>query len=112
MPPKSDATIAMEDVKNRFAFHPATETTGPQHDAVRADAGRLAQKWQKTLPPGRHKSLALTALQEAMMWANASVACDQPAASSDVPAPQPEPKPTKAAPAKKSTRRVTRRAKT
>lgn len=105
---------ALEDVKNRFAFHPATETTGPQHDALRADCLRLATKLQKTLPDGRHKSLALTALQEAMMWGNAAIACDSPAESPAAPAP---PRKTaakktakktaaKKAPARQVTRRV------
>lgn len=102
---KSPQTLLLEDVKNRFAFHPATEVTGPQHDAVRADLGRLAAKMAKTLPDGREKSLVLTHLEEAMFWANAAIA--RHGGSSGDPAPPAE----KAAPAKKTTRRVTRRSK-
>lgn len=120
---KSPQTRALEDVKRRFAFHPATETTGPQHDAVRADLGRLAAKMVKTLPDGREKSLVLTHLEEAMFWGNAAIA--RHGESSDAPAPQreqgtdvTEPPAAKrraaavkaGAPAAKTARRVTRRA--
>lgn len=102
---KSPQQKLLEDVKNRFKFHPSTEVTGPQHDAVRADLGRLALKVAKNLPISREQSLALTHLEEAMFWANAAIARNpQPdAASSDAPA-------EKKAPAKKTTRRVTRTA--
>lgn len=104
---KSPLTLLLEDVKNRFAFHPATEVTGSQHDAVRRDLSRVAQGLAKLLPDGREKSLALTKLEEAMFWANASIA-RQPAESSADPAPQPAAeKPA----AKKTARRVTRRTK-
>jgi hypothetical protein len=96
------------EIESRFGFHPATEVTGPQHDAVRADLRRVALKFQKTLPEGRHKAMALTKLQEAMWAANAAIACDtrpevpvgnSPVESSAAPADQPE-----------KARRVSRRA--
>lgn len=60
----------------RFKFHPVTERTGPIHDAVRSEVLELADTLTTLVPAGRHRSLMLTALQEAMMWANAAVACD------------------------------------
>lgn len=69
------------DIENRFAFHPATEVTGPKHDAVRAACRTLAHYLSGELPEGRHKALSLTALQESMMWANAAIACDTKADS-------------------------------
>lgn len=101
----------VQDVENRFAFHPATEVTGPQHDAVRADLKRLALKFVKTLPPGRHKSMALTHLQEAMWAANAAIACDTPAAPEAPAEAKPAAKKTaakKTAEPAKPRRRVTR----
>lgn len=66
-----------DEILNRFAFHPATEVTGPQHDRVRALFSELATEiTQGLVPAGRHQSLALTSLQESMMWCNAAVACD------------------------------------
>jgi hypothetical protein len=71
-------TRRSDDIENRFGFHPATAETGPQHDAVRAKFRALAHDLSCSLPNGRHQSLALTALQEAMMWSNAAIACDTP----------------------------------
>ena len=69
----------LDAVMDRFAFHPATEKTGPLHDEVRLLHSKLARKIQSGLvPAGRHQSLALTALQESMMWCNAAIACDSP----------------------------------
>lgn len=64
------------EIANRFAYHPATIVTGPLHDSVRAQMHRTADFLIDTCPDGRHLSLALTALQESMMWANAAIACD------------------------------------
>lgn len=62
------------DIENRFAYHPATTTTGPKHDDVRAVLLRVALKMQRDLPDGREKSLVLTKLEETMFWANAAIA--------------------------------------
>lgn len=70
------AQSGQKDILDRFAFHPATETTGPQHDAIRTKHASLAKHILKAVPAGRHQSLALTALQESMMWCNAAIACD------------------------------------
>ncbi len=71
------------DIENRFSYHPATEVTGPRHDSVRAAYRTLAHFIAGQTPPGRHQSLALTALQESMMWANAAIACDTPTEASE-----------------------------
>lgn len=63
------------DVKNWFEFHPATETTGPLHDSVRAEFRKLALDLYDTLPEGPDRSVALRKLQEAMWAANACIAC-------------------------------------
>jgi hypothetical protein len=67
-----------DGVLDRFAFHPATEVTGPIHDGIRELFAETAKEVMGRVPRGRHQSLALTALQEAMMWCNAAVACDHP----------------------------------
>lgn len=61
---------------DRFRFHPATEVTGPLHDRARSAVSSAAATLCALVPDGRHRSLMLTALQEAMMWANAGIACD------------------------------------
>ena len=68
-----------DEVANRFAYHPATFRTAPMHDQTRRLYDDLAGYVLDSVPAGRHQSLALTALQESMMWANAAIACDTPA---------------------------------
>lgn len=68
---RSTPTTGLEE---RFTFHPATPETGPAHDAVRSRCRELASWFDEVLPDSREKSLALTAVQEAMMWANGAVA--------------------------------------
>jgi hypothetical protein len=62
------------DLANRFKFHPATETTGPTHDNVRYHCFTMAEWLNDVLPEGREKSLAITKLEEVMMWSNAAIA--------------------------------------
>lgn len=63
-----------EEIAERFSFHPGTKITGPKHDEVRAKLRGLALWVLDDIPDSRERSLALTALQEAMMWCNAAVA--------------------------------------
>lgn len=62
------------DIISRFSFHPATENTGPKHDRVRTICEILAHNLNDLLPEGREKSLAITHLEEVMMWSNAAIA--------------------------------------
>lgn len=66
----------LDEVLDRFAFHPANETTRPMHETTREEFANLVEYVVSELPPGRHKSLALTALQQAQMWCNAAIAID------------------------------------
>jgi hypothetical protein len=67
-----------EQILNNLTYHPVTDATKPQFEMNRASVRELALDWEARLPKGRHASLAQTALQEALMWANAAVACDTP----------------------------------
>ncbi len=64
------------DVKNRFEYHPPADGTLPLFERNRARYLELALQITEEIPPGRHQSLALTALQESLMWSNAGIACD------------------------------------
>lgn len=67
MPSKSE-------IHNRFGYHRATADSAPKHADVRGHFEAFAQWVARELPDGREQSLALTALQEAMMWSNAAIA--------------------------------------
>lgn len=63
------------DIANRFAFHAApTEEKRDEHTSVRQQCRALADFLNEKLPEGREKSLAVTHLEEVMMWSNAALA--------------------------------------
>jgi len=66
--------LDIADLENRFAYHPADAPTGEQHDHVRQICLSAALDFNDRVPEGREKSLAITRLEEAMMWANAAIA--------------------------------------
>lgn len=70
--------IGLAEIERRLGFHPGTPETAPRYAQNRRWAMDLAEAWDFELPPGREAALALTALQEALMWANAAVACASP----------------------------------
>lgn len=65
----------VQDLENRFKFHsPKDENTKAAHEDVRHHCLTLATHINTLVPEGREKSLALTHLEEVMMWANAGIA--------------------------------------
>lgn len=66
--------IPLEDIERRFKFHPADKVKGDRHQDIRNWCRELAFVLNEDLPDGREKSLAITHLEEVMMWANAAIA--------------------------------------
>ena len=66
-----------EDITNRFTYHPPKDDQPARYEALRAAAKVLAMTIDDYVPESREKSLALTKLQEASMWANAGIACNE-----------------------------------
>ncbi|TXL91574.1 hypothetical protein [Streptomyces sp. IB2014 016-6] len=67
--------MAPEDIAHRFAFHAApTEEKRDAHTSVRQHCRELADFINANVPDGREKSLAITHLEDTMMWANAAIA--------------------------------------
>lgn len=65
------------DLLRRFAYHPANTTRRVAgHELVRRECHALAELLTQKLPSGRELALAITKLEEAMFWANASIARD------------------------------------
>lgn len=63
------------DIVHRFAFHPATtDEKRDAHANVRQQCRQLADVLNAQLPEGREKALAMTHLEEVMMWGNAALA--------------------------------------
>src|SRR6185312_4556525 len=70
------AMLEPGEAQRRLGYHPANDATRPGYETNRAAAILLFELWNQALPPGREAALALTALQDAMMWANAAIACN------------------------------------
>lgn len=68
-----------EDIDNRFDFHPVKSGADKTaHEEVRERLRTAAHFINVMVPEGREKSLAITALEESMMWANAGIARARP----------------------------------
>lgn len=62
-----------ELIKN-FSYHAPKEGQPEMYEAIRNKALLLAAYINEYCPDSREKSLAMTKLEEAIMWANASIA--------------------------------------
>lgn len=67
--------MSTPDLYCRFAYHPPKDDAAVKaHGQVRYEVGDTARVLDELLPDGREKALAITKLEEAMMWANAAIA--------------------------------------
>lgn len=62
------------EIDNRFTYHPPHGDQPQRFEAMRAKAKDLAEHIVENTPESREQSLALTALDEVVMWANAAIA--------------------------------------
>lgn len=69
----------LDDARDQFAYHPATEETAPKHDAVRQLFLEMVERLWPLVPDGPEKTLAIRDLQRAQMNANLAVALLAPA---------------------------------
>lgn len=67
-----------EDIDHRFDYHRPDAERVISHESVRGKCRDLAHDLDTILPPGREKSLALTKLEEVLMWSNAAIARTAP----------------------------------
>lgn len=68
------APIWPDELDRRFRYHPPDEFRVLRHEHARATVRAAAEDLAAMLPPGREASLAVTHLEEALMWANAAIA--------------------------------------
>lgn len=64
----------MDDLANRFAYHAPHGDRAGRHERVREMLHAVALSVVELTPTSREQSLAITHLEEAMMWANAAIA--------------------------------------
>ena len=64
----------MPDIDNRYTYHAPKDDQISRYKEIRASMKQIAKLIDKLCPPSRERSLAHTKLEEAVMWANASIA--------------------------------------
>ncbi len=62
------------DLAHRFRYHPPKGDQAVRYSEIRRHAHWLADRINDSAPDSREKSLAITHLEEAVMWANAAIA--------------------------------------
>lgn len=64
-----------EELEKRFTYHaPKNDIVKGKYDGIRNEAKEYAKLLIKICPESRELSVALTHLETAVMWANASIA--------------------------------------
>ena len=61
-------------IEKTFTYHPPKADQPLKYEEIRKNAKEMAQLFVALCPPSRELSLALTHLEEAMMFANAAIA--------------------------------------
>lgn len=62
------------DIDNNFTYHAPKPGQQEKYEALRSKAKELAYLIDDSCPASRERSLAMTKLEESIMWANASIA--------------------------------------
>src|SRR5262245_1313566 len=65
------------DLANLFTYHPPFGDQPMRYTELRQTGLALANTVARLCPPGPERSTALAKIREAVMWANASIACNE-----------------------------------
>lgn len=63
-----------QQIENNFKYHEPKEGQPEKYTAIREKAKELAYLLDAECPNSREKSLAMTNLEQAVLWANAAIA--------------------------------------
>ena len=78
MPEEYPMTDRMrEQLESSFTYHPPKDNQPERYILLRSSARQLAEQIVYCTPPSRYQSLAITKLEEAIMWANKAIACEE-----------------------------------
>jgi len=66
--------MEQKDIEIRFTYHKPKGDQPGRYDSLRNHARSFAHMIDESCPDSREKSLAITKLEECVMWANASIA--------------------------------------
>lgn len=80
--PDDRRTVGEDEIRNRFGFHKGTiegpNATSPQHAYLRVQYMWFVDMLDRLLPPSRAKSVAMTEMETASMWAHKAIAEQAP----------------------------------
>ena len=62
------------EIIRRFTYHKPTEKQVPMYERTRNKAREFAELINGQCPDNHEKSIAISKVEEAVMWANASIA--------------------------------------
>lgn len=79
--------IKNEQIENNFTYHPPFGTQGVRYGEIRTAAKTLAYLFEFHCPNSRERSLAMTKLEESVMWANAAIARNEEKTEAEDPPP-------------------------
>jgi hypothetical protein len=71
--------IGLSELARRFTYHPPKPDQINRYQDIREAGRAFATLLDRHCPDSREKSIALTKLDETVMWANASIARNEPA---------------------------------
>lgn len=69
--------MTIRQIENLFTYHPPTADQVRLYQSIRAGAMQFAAVLSANTPLCRESRLAMDRLREAVMWANAAVACHE-----------------------------------
>lgn len=65
------------DLKRIFTYHPPKDDQPERYESIRAQALQLARCIDDYVPDCEERDLAIQKVREAVMWANAGIACNE-----------------------------------
>jgi hypothetical protein len=71
---EDERAMVNEQIEKAFTYHAPKEGQTGRYETIRSNAKVFAIAINELCPNSREKSLALTKLEEAVMWANAAIA--------------------------------------
>lgn len=75
--PMTPKNYISAELENRYSYHSPKTDQPKRYEALRAKAKELAHMIDEMCPNSCEKSSAHTNLQQAIMWANASIAINE-----------------------------------
>jgi hypothetical protein len=70
-------SIELAELENIFTYHPPFGKQAQRYQVLRDTGKELGKIILNCCPDSRERSLAITKLREAVMWANAAIACNE-----------------------------------